>query len=76
MISVWTTPSLRFTSHSVIDCTLHPFIIRKEKKGIIVDLLNKIYYYVKSEEIYLSDGGMTDERKDLLCYRTQGFAAE
>ena len=46
------------------------------KKGIIVDLLNKIYYYVKSEEFYLSDGGMTDERKDLLCYRTQGFAAE
>ena len=38
-----------------------PFIIRKRKKGIIVDLLNKIYYYVKSEEIYLSDGGMTDE---------------
>lgn len=37
-------------------------------------MLNKIYYYVKSEEIYLSDGGMTDERKDLLCYRTQGFA--
>ena len=31
---------------------------------------------MKSEEFYLSDGGMTDERKDLLCYRTQGFAAE
>ena len=31
---------IAFTSHSVIDCTLHPFIIRKRKKGIIVDLLN------------------------------------
>ena len=27
-------------SHSVIDCTSRPFIIRKRKKGIIVDLLN------------------------------------
>ena len=36
-------------------------------------MLNKIYYYVKSEEFYLSDGGMTDERKNLLCYRTQGL---
>lgn len=36
-------------------------------------MLNKIYYYVKSEDFYLSDGGMTDERKDLLCYRTQGL---
>ena len=34
------------------------------------------HLYVKSEEFYLSDGGMTDERKDLLCYRTQGFTAE
>ena len=31
---------------------------------------------MKSEEFYLSDGGMTDERKNLLCYRTQGFTAE
>ena len=30
---------------------------------------------MKSEEFYLSDGGMTDERKNLLCYRTQGFNA-
>ena len=42
----------------------------------IEEIKNKIYYYMKSEEFYLSDGGMTDERKDLLCYRTQGFAAE
>ena len=39
-------------------------------------MLNKIYYYVKSEEFYLSDGGMTDERKDLLCYRTQELVLE